>query len=322
MGTVAGTDTAEAVTGHPAGALASARRPRWRPPGEATAAGWLFVLPALLLIGVFFFLPVLASLALSFTDFDIYSVGDAENARWVGVDNYATLIRSPLFWSALRNTFYFALVGGPLSIAASLGAALLLSAKLVRFRTFFRTVYFAPFVTTLVAVAIVWRYLYHARYGLINHALGAVGIAPVDWLGDPAWAMPAIILMAVWKNFGYNMLILIAGLQAIPAELYEAAELDGASPLRRFAHVTVPMLAPTLLFVAVITMIGYFQLFAEPYVMTQGGPLRATTSVVLLMYEEGFRWWRMGYAAALAFVLFAIILLATLVQLRVRRSEP
>jgi len=321
MGTVAGTDTAEAVTGHPAGALAEVRRPRRRPPGEATAAGWLFVLPALVLIGVFFFLPVLASLALSFTDFDIYAVGDADNARWVGVRNYETLFRSPLFWSALRNTFYFALVGGPLSIAASLGAALLLNAKLVRFRTFFRTVYFAPFVTTLVAVAIVWRYLYHARYGLINHALGFVGIAPVDWLGDQAWAMPAIILMAVWKNFGYNMLILIAGLQAIPAELYEAAELDGASPLRRFVHVTVPMLAPTLLFVAVITMIGYFQLFAEPYVMTQGGPLRATTSVVLLMYEEGFRWWRMGYAAALAFVLFAIILVATLLQLRLRRAE-
>ena len=321
MGTVAGTDTAEVVTGHPAGDVAEARRPRRRPPGEATAAGWLFVLPALVLIGVFFFLPVLASLALSFTDFDIYAVGDADNARWVGVRNYETLFRSPLFWSALKNTFYFALVGGPLSIAASLGAALLLNAKLVRFRTFFRTVYFAPFVTTLVAVAIVWRYLYHARYGLINHALGFVGIAPVDWLGDPAWAMPAIILMAVWKNFGYNMLILIAGLQAIPAELYEAAELDGASPLRRFVHVTVPMLAPTLLFVAVITMIGYFQLFAEPYVMTQGGPLRATTSVVLLMYEEGFRWWRMGYAAALAFVLFAIILVATLLQLRLRRAE-
>jgi multiple sugar transport system permease protein len=189
----------------------------------------------------------------------------------------------------------------------------------VRFKSVFRTIYFAPFVTTLVAVAIVWRYLYHARYGLINYGLGAVGIPPVDWLGDPTWAMPAIILMAVWKNFGYNMLILIAGLQSIPAELYEAAELDGASPWRRFWHITIPMLAPTLLFVAVITMIGYFQLFAEPYVMTQGGPLRATTSVVLLMYEEGFRWWRMGYAAALAFVLFAVILIATLLQTRLQR---
>src|SRR5690606_35729142 len=140
-------------------------------------------------------------------------------------------------------------------------------------------IYFVPFVTTLVAVAIVWRYLYHPRYGLLNAGLGLLGIPPVDWLGDPRWAMPAIILMAVWKSFGYNMLIFIAGLQSIPEELYEAAHLDGASAFQGFRHVTLPMLGPTLLFVSVITMIGYFQLFAEPYVMTQGGPLRATTSV-------------------------------------------
>jgi multiple sugar transport system permease protein len=213
-------------------------------------------------------------------------------------------------------------VGGPLSIATSLGAALLLNHKLVRFRSFFRTVYFAPFVTTLVAVAIVWKYLYHPRYGVLNYIIAAFGVKPIDWLGNPHWAMPAIILVAVWKNFGYNMLIFIAGLQSIPQELYEAAHLDGAGPWQRFRHVTLPMLAPTLVFVSVITMIGYFQLFAEPYVMTHGGPLRATTSVVLLMYEEGFRWWRMGYAASLAFVLFAVVLAATLVQLRLQRSEP
>jgi multiple sugar transport system permease protein len=195
----------------------------------------------------------------------------------------------------------------------------MLNARAVRFRTFFRTIYFAPFVTTLVAVAIVWRYLYHTRYGLLNYGLGFLGVDPVDWLGDPRWAMPAIILMAVWKNFGYNMLIFIAGLQSIPEELYEAARIDGASALRRFWHVTLPSLGPTLLFVSVITMIGYFQLFAEPYVMTQGGPLRATTSVVLFMYEEGFRWWRMGFAAAIAFVLFLIIMVATLVQFRIQR---
>jgi multiple sugar transport system permease protein len=148
-----------------------------------------------------------------------------------------------------------------------------------------------------------------------------VNVGPVDWLGDPRWAMPAIILMAVWKNFGYNMLIFIAGLQSIPEELYEAAQIDGARPVQRFRHVTLPMLAPTMLFVGVITMIGYFQLFAEPYVMTQGGPLRATTSVVLLMYEEGFRWWRMGYAAAIAFVLFIFILIATLLQFRLQRER-
>ncbi len=284
-------------------------------------AGWLFIAPALVLIGLFFLLPVVAALVLSLTDFDIYAIGDAGNARFVGVANYVQLFGSPLFWQAIGNTFYFALIGAPLTIGASLGAALLVNARAARFRGFFRTVYFVPFVTTLVAVAIVWRYLYHPQYGLLNYALGTFGIDPIDWLGDPKWAMPAIILLAVWKNFGYNMLIFIAGLQGVPAELYEAAELDGAGPLRRFWHVTLPMLRPTMLFVGVITMIGYFQLFAEPYVMTQGGPLRATTSLVLLMYEEGFRWWRMGYAAALAFVLFAVMLIWTFLQSRLQRGE-
>jgi multiple sugar transport system permease protein len=296
----------------------SLRRPWWRGPA-GSAAAYVFLAPALFLIGVFFFLPVVGALVLSVTDFDIYGIADPGNVRFVGLANYARLLETPLFWIALRNTFYFALVGGPLSIAVSLAAALLVSARAVRFRTFFRTVYFAPFVTTLVAVAIVWRYLYHTRYGLLNYGLGFLGIDPVDWLGDPRWAMPAIILMAVWKNFGYNMLIFIAGLQSIPEELYEAARIDGASALRRFWHVTLPSLGPTLLFVSIITMIGYFQLFAEPYVMTQGGPLRATTSVVLFMYEEGFRWWRMGFAAAIAFVLFFIIMVATLIQFRIQR---
>ncbi len=284
-------------------------------------AGWAFVLPALVLIGVFFVLPVLAALLLSFTDFDIYAIGHFANARFIGLRNYAELLHNPIFWKALRNTFYFALVGGPLTVAVSLGAALLVNAPLTRARGLFRTVYFTPFVTTLVAVAIVWRYLYHPQYGLLNHALGWFGIAPVDWLGNPHTAMPAIILMATWKNFGYNMLIFIAGLQAIPAQLYEAAWLDGAGAVRRFRHVTLPMLGPTLLFVAVITMIGYFQVFTEPYVMTQGGPLKATETVVLFMYEQGFRWWRMGVAAAIAFALFLVIMVGTLIQLRLQRVK-
>jgi multiple sugar transport system permease protein len=292
-----------------------------RMPSEGTNAAWLFLAPALALIGVFFFLPVAAALLLSLTDFDIYAVASSENTRFVGLHNYVQLLKTPLFWSSLRNTFYFALVGGPLTIAVSLGAALLVNAKLVRWRSLFRTIYFTPFVTTLVAVAIVWRYLYHTRYGLLNYLLVTLGVTPIDWLGDPRWAMPAIILMAVWKNFGYNMLIFIAGLQSIPNELYDAANVDGAGPVRQFMNVTLPMLGPTLLFVGVITMIGYFQLFAEPYVMTQGGPLRSTTSVVLYMYEEGFRWWRMGYAAAIAFVLFVVILIATLVQFRIQRER-
>ncbi len=292
-----------------------------RIPSEANTAAWFFLAPALVLIFVFFFLPVAASLVLSVTDFDIYGIANSSNTRFVGFQNYVKLLQSHDFWNALKNTFYFAFVGGPLTIAVSLGAALLLNSKLVRFKGFFRTLYFTPFVTTLVAVAIVWRYLYHTRYGLFNYGLGKLGLGPIDWLGDPHWAMPAIILMAVWKSFGYNMLIFIAGLQAIPEELYDAAQIDGASPWRQFWSITLPMLAPTLVFISVITMIGYFQLFAEPYVMTQGGPLRSTTSVVLLMYEEGFRWWRMGYAAAIAFVLFIVILIATLLQFRLQKER-
>src|SRR4029079_8670151 len=167
------------------------------------------------------------------TPFDIDAIANPSSTRFVGLSNYVKLLHTPEFWQALRNTLYFALVGGPLTIAVALAAALLLNARLVRFKGFFRTIYFTPFVTTLVAVAIVWRYLYHTRYRWFNYGLSKVGIAPIDWLGDPHWAMPAIILMAVWKSFGYNMLIFIAGLQAIPEELYDAAEIDGAGPFRR-----------------------------------------------------------------------------------------
>jgi multiple sugar transport system permease protein len=281
------------------------------------APGWWFVAPALVLIVVFFLGPVLAAVGLSFTDFDLYALADPSAARWVGLRNYVRVLHEPLFWTALRNTLYFAVVGGPLTVAASLGAALLVNARALRWKAPARIVFFAPFVTTLVAVAIVWRYLYHPRYGLLNWLLGHVGVQPIDWLGDPRWAMPAVILMATWKNFGYNMLIFIAGLQNIPRELHEAAALDGATPFQRFRHVTLPMLAPTMFFVVIVTMIGYLQLFTEPYVMTGGGPLRATTSLVLYMYEEGFRWWRLGVAAAISFLLFLLIVTFTVIQRRI-----
>lgn len=280
-----------------------------------------FLAPALSVIAVFFFVPVLASVCLSLTDFDIYAIASRANLRFVGYDNYVHLLRDPLFWVALKNTAYFVVLGGPLSIAVSLAAAVLLTTRLVRFKAFFRTIFFLPVVTTLVAVAVVWRYIYHPRFGPLNYALSLFGIGPVDWLGDPHWAMPAIILMAVWKNFGFNMVIFVAGLQSIPDRLYEAASIDGATPGQQFRHVTLPMLTPTFVFVAVITMIGYFQLFAEPYVMTQGGPSHSTLSIVLLMYQEGFRWWNMGYAAAVAFVLFAIILSLSLVSMRLRSGD-
>jgi multiple sugar transport system permease protein len=279
------------------------------------AAIW-FVAPALLVVAVFFLFPVIAALAMSFTDFDIYALADLRNLRFVGLANYARLVGNPLFWQALGNTFYFVIVGVPLSIGLSLGAALLLNSPLVRFTGFLRTALFAPVVTTLVAVAVIWRYLFSTRYGIINYVFGGLGISPIDWLGDPHWAMPAIIAFAAWKNFGYNMIILLAGLQTIPRELYEAARVDGASAWRQFRSITLPLLSPVLLMVGILTVAGYFQLFAEPYVMTQGGPLQSTVSVLYFMYEEGFKWWNLGSASAVAFVLFIIIFAVTALQMR------
>ncbi|MUI12162.1 ABC transporter permease subunit [Massilia dura] len=257
---------------------------------------------------------------MSLTDFDIYALADIANLRFVGLRNYIELLQTPLFWRALGNTFYFVAAGVPLSIAASLGAALLLNSRVTWLKGLFRTAYFAPVVTSLVAVAVIWRYVLHTRYGMLNYALSWFGIGPVDWLGDPDWAMPAIILFAVWKNFGYNMIILLAGLQSIPRDLYEAAELDGARTWAAFRWVTWPMLGPTLVMVSILSMAGYFQLFAEPYVMTQGGPVQSTVSVLYFMYEQGFKWWNLGVASAVAFVLFAIMFAVTLLQLRVARG--
>jgi len=287
-----------------------------RAPAGSHHVAWWFAGPALLVIAVFFVLPVVAALAMSLTDFDIYALADLSNLRIVGLRNYVELLQRPLFWKALGNTLYFVGAGVPLSLGASLGAALLLNSRLARFQPFFRTALFAPVVTTVVAVAVIWRYLLGTRYGIVNYALGAIGVPAVDWLGDPRFAMPAIILFAVWKNFGYNMIILLAGLQNIPNELYEAARIDGASAFARFRFVTLPMLAPILTIVAILTVAGYFQLFAEPYVMTQGGPLQSTVSVLYFMYEEGFKWWNLGNASAVAFLLFLLIFAVTLLQTR------
>ena len=278
---------------------------------KASTAGWLFAAPALTVIGLFFGLPVVAALALSLTDFDIYALADPGNLRFVGLGNYVGLLQNPLFWKSLGNTLYFVIVGVPLSVAMSLGAALLLHSKAGRLKPFFRTAYFAPVVTTVVAVAVIWRYLFHTKYGLVNWGLSALGIDAIDWLGDPRWAMPTIILFAVWKNFGYNMIIFLAGLQSIPEDLYEAARIDGANTWKQFRHVTLPMLGPVMLLVSILTMAGYFQLFAEPYVMTQGGPLESTKSVLYLMYEEGFKWWNLGNASAVAFLLFLLMVATT-----------
>jgi len=284
-------------------------------------AAWLFLTPALLVLGVFFLLPVIAALALSLTDYDLYALANIHNLRFVALQNYWALLHQPLFWSALGHTVYFVAVGVPLSMGTSLSAALLLNSPLARCKPFFRTALFAPVVTTVVAVAVIWRYLFNTKYGMANFVLADLGIHSIDWLGDPHWAMPTIILFAVWKNFGYNMIIFLAGLQAIPADLYEAARIDGASARQQFRHITLPMLGPTLLMVSILTVSGYFQLFAEPYVMTEGGPLQSTTSVLYLMYDEGFKWWNLGSASAVAFLLFIIMFAVTVLMLKLARRE-
>ena len=287
-----------------------------------TRAPWPFVSPALLAIGLFFVVPAIASLFLSFTDFDIYALADLNNLRFVGFDNYTRLTGNPLFWRAMGNTLWFVMLGVPLVVALSLAAALLVNARTLHWKPLWRVALFAPYVTTLVATAVVWRYLLHTRYGLVNYALGWFGIEPIDWLGSPTASLPAILIFVAWKTFGYNMIIFMAALQTVPHELHEAARIDGAGPWARFRHVTLPAIAPVVLLVSILSVAGFFQLFAEPYVMTQGGPAQSTVTVLYFMYEEGFKWWNLGSGAAVAFILFVMIFAVTLAQLAVaKRAE-
>lgn len=282
-------------------------------------AGWVFAGPALLAIGLFFAIPALASLVLSFTDFDIYALADRANLRFVGFGNYTALLQKPLFWKAMGNTLWFVVFGVPTIVVASLAAALLVNSRMLLWRPVWRVALFAPFVTTLVATAVVWNYLLHTRYGLINYGLGKLGIDPVDWLGSPSTSLPAILLFVAWKTFGYNMVIFLAALQSVSGDLLDAARVDGAGWWTRLRHVVLPAIAPTVLLVSILTVAGMFQLFAEPYVMTQGGPEQSTVTVLYFMYEEGFKWWNLGSGAAVAFILFLCILAVTMLQLRVAR---
>ena len=288
--------------------------------GEARA-GWAMASPALAAILLFFVLPAIASLFLSFTDFDIYALADIGNLRFVGFQNYERLLENPLFWKAMRNTLLFVAVGTPFIVALSLFAAMLVNSRWLTWRPVWRVALFAPYVTTLVATAVVWRYLLHTRYGLLNYLLSFFGVPPVDWLGSPTASLPAILLFVGWKTFGYNMIIFLAALQTVPRELDEAARIDGAGWLTRLRHVTLPAIAPTMLLVSVLTVAGMFQLFAEPYVMTQGGPAQSTVTILYFMYEEGFKWWNLGSGAAVAFLLFLCILAVTLVQLRLAKRS-
>ena len=276
-------------------------------------AGYVLLLPTLIGLVLFSLGPVVTSALLSFTRWDGLSA-----PVWTGTENYRLLFTDPLFWTALRNTAYYTVGSVVPLIVLSLLLALAVNQK-IKGVVLFRTLFFLPVVSPPVAIAILWGWLYNAQYGLINAALDRLGLPPVQWLAEPSTALPSIIIMSIWSGLGYNMVLFLAGLQGIPQELYEAAMIDGANRWARFRHVTVPLLSPTTFFILVLAMIGAFQLFDYAYILTNGGPMYSTLSIVLYIYQMAFQNFKMGYASALAYVLFVIIAVVTFVQFRLQR---
>ena len=297
------------------------RRPRSGIRGRQSLAAWGFALPFMLLFGVFIAVPIVASLVMSFTDLRSADLRNPLSVNFVGLRNYTRLFSDELFRQAALNTAYFVLVGVPLTMVSALAVAVALNRGVTKFRTFFRVGYYLPVVTSIVAIAVVWRFLLEQDAGLVNQLLGLVGIDGRNWLNDTFWAMPWLILMAAWRNMGFLMVIFLAGLQAIPGHLYEAASVDGASAWAKFRYITLPMLRPTLLFGAVITGIGYLQFFEEPFVMTQGRPLNRTLSVSYDIYNQ-FGFGNYSYAAAMSYVLFIAIVVLTVLQFRLLGRRP
>ncbi|PNR88262.1 sugar ABC transporter permease [Petrotoga sp. 9T1HF07.CasAA.8.2] len=280
-----------------------------------------FIGPSIILLLIFMLIPIVVSLVISFTDFDVYAIYDWGRASFIGFENYVNLMQDPLFWRALLNTLYALVVAMPLTVVLALSFAALINREATYFKNFFKVSFYLPSITNTVAIAIVWAWMLNPDYGLINWFLGLFGIQGPNWLGDPIWAMPSVIMLVVWKAVGYNIILFTAGLQNIPDYLYEAAELDGASRFQQFLHVTIPSLRPTIFFVTVMTVIGYLQLFEEPYMLTAGGPLNSTLSIVLYLYRQGFRFFKLGYASSIAFMLFLMIFALTYMQMSARRSE-
>lgn len=273
-------------------------------------AGYLFLLPNFLGFLAFSLIPIGICLGLTFTQWNLILP-----PKFIAGTNYTDMVSDTLFWKTLGNTIYYTVGAVPIAIFIAFWLALLLN-RGMRGVKFFRTVYFLPYVTLTVAIAIVWSWLYNPDLGLVNYILGLVGVDGPAWLQDPSWAMPAVIIMSNWKGIGYPMLIFLAALQGVPEEYYESATLDGASWLQRIRHVTVPTIAPATFYIVVISFIGAMQGFDQFYVMTQGGPAYSTTTIVMYIYQQGFQWFDMGYAATLAMVLFALIALVTAVLWR------
>ncbi|TYC20995.1 sugar ABC transporter permease [Micromonospora sp. MP36] len=285
----------------------SARRRLRRPSLREAGTALLFVLPCLLLFVAFRFGPAVAGVLLGFTD---YTIGG--DASWVGLDNFRRLIDDPTFWSALKVTVIFALLSVPLSMVASLGMALL-TRRVFRGVKLFRSIFFLPVVTSLILAGVVFTWVF-AEHGPWSRLMGAFGLPAQSWLADSTLVLPAIVLVSVWSRFGYGMLILLARLQEIPAELEEAALSDGASAWQRFRYVTLPQLRPALFFLAIIETTMSFQVFDIVYVMTGGGPVRASYTLVYQLYEQGFRYFDLGYASAVGLALFVMTVIVALIQ--------
>ncbi|MGC5007337.1 sugar ABC transporter permease [Streptomyces sp. NBC_00353] len=315
-----GTAQHPAVKGARAEEPGASRRRRDRL-SRQNLAGWLFSTPFLSLFLTFMAFPIAATLVMSFTDFGLRNVTDPLSVNFVGFDNYTKLFEDEKFVRALFNTGYFVVLGVPLTIGSGLLAAVLLNSGIDRMRTFFRVGFYAPVVTAIVAVAVIWRFVLDPGEGLVAGLGHQIGLDTPDFLGSEALAMPSLIVMAVWRNMGTAMVLFLAGLQAIPTDVREAARIDGAGVFQEFRRITVPLLRPTMLYVAVMTSIGFLNVFEEPFVMTDGGPSDSTLTISLHMYREGFNFFHMGYASAMAYVLFVIVLAVTLLQLRLLKDK-
>ncbi len=274
----------------------------------------VLLLPNLLGFAIFILFPILATFYIGFTDWNM-----ANSMEWVGFDNYIALANDEIFIKVLINTLYYSLVSVPVGIVISLFLAVFLNQKL-RFMRFYRAAFFIPVISSFVAIAVIWQWVYNPDFGLLNYFLGLLGIKGPAWLTSATWAMPAIILTTVWKNMGYNMLIFLAGLQGISESYYEAADIDGARWHTKFRHITVPLLSPTTFFVTITSIIGSFQVFDAVYLMTQGGPARATSVLVHYIYQTAFQYLEMGYASAMAYILFFLVLVVTMIQFARQRK--
>jgi len=271
--------------------------------------GYLLILPALIGFFVFMLYPMFTGVYLSFTAW-----GGFGPIKWVGLENWIKLLHDKHFLKAVWNTVYYTLGILAIGVPLALLLALLLNQKFLKGRNFFRAVYYLPVISMMVAVSMLWKWLLSPNHGLVNYFLGFIGLPKINWLLDPRWAMPGLILMSIWKGTGFNMVIFLAGLQGIPKMYYEAAEIDGANSWHKFRYVTLPLLSPTTYFIVITTMIHSFQIFQQAYILTEGGPREATTTIVYYIYKNAFEWFQMGYACTQAVLLLVILVLATLFQ--------